>query len=126
VGETCSKTFAIAVGLLGGAPATGPAEAAEGALGVIVCVLASAGIEEASVAFSVVCSWSDGTLAGGISFSAGEIVSVAFIPNIGSNEPEFGISGEYAVLEMLDEETGAAGVFRPELLLTGGSLPKKD
>jgi len=120
VGETCSKTFAIAVGLLGVLPATGPAGAAGGALGGIVCVWASAGIEEASVAFSVVCSWSDGTLAGGISLSAGEIVSVAFVPDIGSNEPEFGISGEYAGLEMLNEETKAAGVFRHEPSLTGG------
>ena len=120
MGETCSKTFAIDVGLLGVLPATGPAGAAGGALGVIVCVLASAGIEEASVAFSVVCSWSDGTLAGGISLSAGEIVSVAFVPDIGSNETEFGISGEYAGLEMLNEETKAAGVFRHEPSLTGG------
>jgi hypothetical protein len=93
---------------------------------MIDCVFGLVGVEEASVVFSDACSWSDGTFAGEISFSAGEIVSVAFIPNIGGNETEFGISEEYAVLEMLDEEIGAAGVFRPELLLTAGSRPKTD
>jgi hypothetical protein len=93
---------------------------------MIDCVFGLVGVEEASVAFGVVCSWSGETLAGEISFSASEIVSVAFIPNVGCNGTEFGISEEYAVLEMLDEEIGAAGVFRPELLLTGNSLPKMD